>query len=402
MSLNHVALPGAAGDTGGTGRARLSLVDPVRQEADASGAWRLERLTDGAIRSIALTSLPFRVGRRQELELVLSADSVSKDHACIEARDGVLVLRDLGSRNGTFLNGLRIESPRPLRAGDVIHFADFEFRLASVETRPVERDTTVSLGRERQSHNFVAGTRELRELLNDGAVTAVFQPIVRLPTGEVVGYEALGRGRHPELPESPLELFKIAESIGPRTAAQLSRLFRQRAVELVQDRTDLHTIFLNTHPAEMSLPGMIESLEAVRALAPRLDLALEIHESLLARPSAIAELRQLLAQSNIRLAYDDFGAGQARLLELAEAPPDFLKFDRRFVTGIDSAPPPRRRLLASLTSVAGESLVRTIAEGVETAAEAHICARVGFTHAQGYFFGRPMPVENLPRPHPLE
>ena len=88
----------------------------------------------------------------------------------------------------------------------------------------------------------------------------------------------------------------------------------------------------------MARPGLLESLEELRAIAPQLDLALEIHESVLTRPAAIAELRALLLERNIALAYDDFGAGQARLLELAEAPPHYLKFDRRFVHGLDQAP----------------------------------------------------------------
>ncbi len=106
-------------------------------------------------------------------------------------------------------------------------------------------------------------------------------------------------------------------------------------------------------------------------------------------------LRDRLAAMGVKLAYDDFGTGQARLLELAEAPPDYLKFDRRFVTGIDQAPASRRRLVASLVAAARELLVQTVAEGVETPAEAEVCERLGFNLAQGYHFGRPASVEAL-------
>ena len=116
---------------------------------------------------------------------------------------------------------------------------------------------------------------------------------------------------------------------------------------------------------------------------------------MLTRPAAIAELRALLLERNIALAYDDFGAGQARLLELAEAPPHYLKFDRRFVHEIDQAPAAKRRLLHSLLSLARELLVKTVAEGIETAAEARACAELGFTHGQGFHIGRPRPIEQL-------
>ena len=363
--------------------------------------WYLESVAEGGtLRRVRIHTLPFRIGRRHGLEMVLPADSVSKAHAEIYAIGSGLRLRDLGSRNGTFLNRALVEDAA-LGEGDVLHFADFEFRLGrsdvpdaapppAVETRP----TTVANHGPRP-HRFEKGTRELRELLRDGQVTMVFQPIVLLSRGTVAAYEALGRGRHDQLPESPLELLKIAESIGKE--AELSRLFRRKAVELTARRTDLPTIFLNTHKIELARPGLLESLEELREIAPQLDLALEIHESVLTRPAQIAELRSLLLERNIALAYDDFGAreDQRRLLELAEAPPHYLKFDRRLITDLDQAPGAKRRVLHSLLSLARDLLVKTVAEGIETPAEARACADLGFAYGQGFHYGRPRPIEQL-------
>ncbi len=164
-----------------------------------------------------------------------------------------------GSKNGTFLNRALVEDAA-LGEGDVLHFADFEFRLGRSDVAdpapsasPEERPTTVVPKRRELPHRFAEGTREIRELLREGQVTMVFQPIVLLSRGTVAAYEALGRGRHPDLDESPLELLRIAESIGAE--AELSRLFRRKAVELTARRTDLPTIFLNTHPVELARPG---------------------------------------------------------------------------------------------------------------------------------------------------
>jgi len=362
----------------------------------ARPAWHLEFTVEGEVRQVPLHPLPFRIGRRPGLELVLASDSVSKVHAEIYADGDTLRLRDLGSTNGSFVNGEAVEDG-PLGEGDVLHFADLEFRLGTPAPEAAESldpPTTVSLGRRAKGSRNFPGSREMQELLRDGAVTIVFQPIVRMQGGATAAYEALGRGQHPGLPQSPLDLFRVAETLGAET--ELSRLFRKKAVELVRHRTDFPTLFLNTHPAELSTPGLLESLEELRGLAPHQDLALEIHESVLTRPSALAELRTLLSESNIGLAYDDFGAGQARLLELAEAPPHYLKFDRRFVAGIDQPDMRnRRQLLNSLVGVARDLRVTTIAEGIETAAEAEVCAEIGFNLAQGYHFGRPMPVERL-------
>ena len=383
--------------------ARVSEHDTKEMEVPGSTGpgWYLETMVEaGRLRRIAIHTLPFRVGRRQGLELTLPADSVSKRHAEIYASGPGLGLRDLGSKNGTFVNRSLVDDA-PLQEGDILHFADFEFRVGRFDEKEAaragtleERPTTVVPKHRELPHHFERGTRQLRELLSDGMVTMVFQPIIHLPAGTVAAYEALGRGQHPGLPESPLDLFKIAESIDAE--AELSRLFRRKAVELARDRGgDLPTIFLNTHPIELQRPGLLESLEELRELAPHLDLALEIHESVLGSPAAIAELRHLLLERNIALAYDDFGAGQSRLLQLAEAPPHYLKFDRRFVIGLDQAPDPRKKVLRSLLSLAQELGVgvKSVAEGVETPAEAESCADIGFTHAQGFHLGRPRPLE---------
>jgi EAL domain-containing protein (putative c-di-GMP-specific phosphodiesterase class I)/pSer/pThr/pTyr-binding forkhead associated (FHA) protein len=364
------------------------------------GAFHLESHVEGSrqLRRIRIHPVPFRIGRRAGLDLVLSSDSVSKTHAEIYWAEDGLHLHDLGSTNGTFLNRQQVDDAL-LREGDIVHFADFEFRLAQVEDAEAiapessDEPATVALGHKNLPHKFIQGTRELKELIRDKAVTTVFQPIVLLPKGTVVAYEALGRGRHPGLPESPTELFKIAETIG--LEAELSRLFRWKAVELVRYRTGLPKLFLNTHAAELEEPGLLESLKDLREMAPWLQLALEIHESVLADPAMIATLRSQLSAIQIGLAYDDFGAGQARLLELGEAPPNYLKFDIRFVAGIDHAPSSKRRLLTSLITMARDLLMKTVAEGIETPGEAEVCSRLGFTHAQGFHFGRPIPADLL-------
>ncbi len=360
--------------------------------------WYLETMVEaGRLRRVAIHKLPFRIGRRQGLELTLPADSVSKRHAEIYASESGLGLRDLGSKNGTFVNRSPV-ADAPVHEGDILHFADFEFRVGRFdekETAPIgtleERPTTVAT-KTRPQH-FAQGTRQLRELLDEGLVTMVFQPIFHLPWKKLAGYEALGRGQHPDISPDPLDLFKIAESINAE--AELSRLFRRKAVEIARDKEDLPTIFLNTHPIELARPGLLDSLEELREMAPHLDLALEIHESVLGSPAAIAELRALLLERNIALAYDDFGAGQARLLQLAEAPPHYLKFDRRFVTGLDQAPDPTKKVLRSLLSLAQELGVgvKSVAEGVETPADENACAKIGFTHAQGFHLGRPRALE---------
>ena len=379
-----------------TSEMRARLLE-ARAAAGAAGLWVLEsRLgDDGMLQRTPVQPLPFRVGRAAGLQLVLPSAHVSKTHAEIYSDGLSLRVRDLGSRNGTFLNREPV-AEAPLHEGDVLHFGDYEFRVARDVAEEDEGDDEGTLVRTAPlSRHFVSGASQIRQLIDQGAVTMLFQPVVTLPSARVAAYEALGRGRMPGLPESPVELFDIAGQLGPDAQAELSRLFRRKAVELVRDRPEPPVLFLNTHPVELETPGLLESLEELRTYAPQVDLVLEIHESALAQTDFITWLRERLLEINVGLAYDDFGAGQARLFELAEAPPHYLKFDRRFVTGLDHAPTSRQRLVASLVAAARELLVKTVAEGVETAEEGAACMRAGFSHAQGYHFGRPAPVEKL-------
>jgi EAL domain-containing protein (putative c-di-GMP-specific phosphodiesterase class I) len=374
------------------------MVPPPAPENPArTFRWYLESLVEGGrqLRRIALHPLPFRVGRLSDLDLTLASESVSKEHAELLLLDGALHVRDLGSKNGTFVNSARAKGATLLREGDILHFAQVEFRVGlqeideAVELEP----STVSISEMSLPRQFDRETRELPELLRERRVTSVFQPIVSLPSGTLAGYEALGRGRHPRLPEAPLDLFRIAAGIGAE--AELSQLFRETALELALSRARLPALVLNVHAAELEKPGLVLAVVEARQKSPSLRLTLEIHEGALADLASVDRLCTQLRRSRIAIAYDDFGAGQARLLELAEVPPSYLKFDMSFIRSIDSAPPSRQRLLTSLVSVARDLLVQTVAEGVETAEEADVCMRIGFTHAQGFFFGRPRPIEEL-------
>jgi EAL domain-containing protein (putative c-di-GMP-specific phosphodiesterase class I) len=358
----------------------------------------LESLVEGGrqLRRIAVHPLPFRVGRLSGLSLSLASDSVSKEHAEIVMRDGALHVVDLGSKNGTFVNSEQV-AESPLHEGDILHFAQVEFRVGRQEIDEAEdlalEPSTVSLRDMKLPQQFVEGARQLPELLKARQVTSLFQPIVTLPSGEITGYEALGRGCHAKLPESPLDLFRVAAAVGAE--AELSRLFRESAVALVQQRLRFPALFVNVHPRELETQTLVPDLVLLRERSPQLRLTLDVHEGMLADLDKLGSLRTELRRAGIGIAYDDFGAGQARLLELTEHPPDFLKFDMSFVRGIDVAPESRQRLLKSLVSVAREIPFWTVAEGVETAEEADVCMRIGFTHAQGYFFGRPRPIAEI-------
>ena len=160
------------------------------------------------------------------------------------------------------------------------------------------------------------------------------------------------------------------------TAAQLDRendLSEASRVAGVTNSLDMpaeQTLFLNTHPTELQGDRLIRSLEELREGAPHQSLSLEIHEAAVTDLSATAKLRRQLNDLNIELAYDDFCAGQARMLDLVEVPPDVLKFDISLIRNINNASPKRHTMVRTLVEMVRDFGISPLAEGIETSAEA--------------------------------
>lgn len=340
-----------------------------------------------------LNDFPVRVGRRPGVGLSLLSPLISHDHAELYLADGSLNVRDLGSTNGTFVNGIRIapDTPTHLREGDVLHFANAEFiigRIAPGESAAFLKTRTAM--HHEIPRQLLNRARHLTALLRKRAVISTLQPIVRLQSSDVIGYELLGRGASSHLPKSPKELFELAGKFG--VAGELSRLFRTVGTPYLRSLPGQPLLFFNTHPAELEKPGLLDSLLALRQALPNGRLVLEIHEQAATNPDVVHELRRALAELDIKIAYDDFGAGRSRINELIEVPPDYLKFDETLIRGIDHAATAKRRFLKALTQMCRDGSIQTLAEGVETECEAQALQELGFDLAQGYLFGKPKPI----------
>jgi EAL domain-containing protein (putative c-di-GMP-specific phosphodiesterase class I) len=356
--------------------------------------WYLEGFAnEGRIWIIQLAPLPFVIGRQEGCHLRLTLSEVSRRHAEIYPHQDQLWVRDAGSVNGTFVNRQRIDSPRRLNSGDILHFGSQEFRITyrqgtSLPNSLVSGDT-LGLPVVELPQGFVECEAEFNQMLREGAIVPHYQPIVRLPDRRVVAYELLGRSRFPGLPSGAWPLLQIARSLGKEV--ELSELFRRAGVQQMAALDRRYRLFFNTLPIEMNVRFLERSLRDLRALAPTLSLAMEIHEAAIAQVDAMRNLRSLLNELDIDLVYDDFGAGQARLVELIAVPPNCLKFDIALIRNIHRQPPRAQQALQTLVRMARDLGIQTLAEGTELAEEVETCAHLGFDLAQGYYFGRPDP-----------
>ena len=339
------------------------------------------------VRDIPITSTPFQVGRRSGLSFQIPSPTVSNVHAEIIEGNGELVLVDLGSTNGTFVNGRRIEGTEGLHEGDLIQFANVVFRLKRQDSA-TGVDTLQGDNCDR-----AMALIQFDRLMGERAIVPFYQPIVRNGDHAAIGYEVLGRSPLFGM-KTPGLMFQAAAQLN--LEAELSRLCRWVGLEKCARLPGHPTMFVNTHPAELKDVDVLElSLQEVRGAFPELPITLEIHEGAVTDPCAMRELRTTLDSLGMGLAYDDFGAGQARLIELIEVPPNILKFDIALTKGIDRAPAQRRHMLATLVRMVRDLGILALAEGMETKGEAQVCLDLGFDLHQGFYYGLPASAKDI-------
>ncbi len=343
----------------------------------------------GGPRRIPISTTPFRVGRQPNLALTLPSPTVSSEHAEFVEHRGQLVVHDLGSTNGTYVNGKRIREQTVVDSGDIVQFANLAFRL----DREVIASNARTLGEE--ACDTAIGLIQFDKLFSQRLITPYFQPIVDLRTTATVGYEALARSPLFGL-RNPKEMFDVALQLD--LERDLSRLLREEEVRGCSGMPDELLLFLNTHPGEIRDSELTPSLRVLRGMEPRQPLILELHEAAVGSRHSMLELKSTLRDLDIGLAYDDFGAGQSRLLELIEVPPDYLKFDITLVRGIHLDTGHRRRMVGQLVQMVREMGIVPLAEGIESREEGEVCAELGFELAQGFYYGRPMPLKRPETP----
>lgn len=363
--------------------------------------WFLESMAaDGSRLTYNVSTLPFRVGRDPENELVVTTPGLSRHHAML-TRDisGRLRLTDLNSTNGSFVNRARIEGSCLLSENDIVHFGTSEFRVRQREAEPSmisesnEMRTMLVPNGLMLSELFVPNEAEFLELLDGHGMSGAAQPIVNAADNSIFAYELLGRANHPLLPGAPIRLFELASLLDREV--ELSRAFRQFGIASIAPRLKGFPLFANTHPKETFSQEFFDSLSALRAQMPELDLVIEIHETAVTEIERLRELTARFRDIGVRFAYDDFGAGQARLNELGDAPAHFVKFDMGLVHDIHLASPRKRRVVSDLVKLVLDLGSVPLAEGIEMQAEAEICREMGFQLIQGFLTGKPIPAEQL-------
>ena len=244
--------------------------------------------------------------------------------------------------------------------------------------------------------------RRLRHALAEGQIVAYYQPLVQLPTGNVIGFEALARWEDDAQMVASSEFIPVAEESGlivPLGAYMLDEACRSLAHwrRTIPGGEQLY-VSVNLSPRQVRESDIVDIVaEAlIQHDLPGDALWLEITESVMMEDSvSTAGVMLGLRSLGVRLSVDDFGTGFSSLSTLKRFPVSGVKIDRSFVSGLgrhksDSS------LVAAIVAMASALGLVAIAEGVETHDQASRLLELGCREAQGYLFATAVPFDEVP------
>jgi c-di-GMP-specific phosphodiesterase len=255
------------------------------------------------------------------------------------------------------------------------------------------RGVAAAYGRSLESDGLsrLALEGDLRGAIGRGELVPFYQPIVRLSTGALSGFEALVRWRHPRRGLlTPDQFLPLCEEMG--MMSELGAMMMHEAAAQLATWRDDHkasgelTVAVNLSTGEIDRPDLVSDVAAIlkETGLPPGSLKLEVTEGDVMRdPESAAIVLRALQRAGAALALDDFGTGFSSLSYLTRLPFDTLKIDRYFVrtmaTNEGSA-----KIVSSVVKLGQDLSLEVVAEGVENAGMARQLLSLGCDYGQGF------------------
>ncbi len=240
---------------------------------------------------------------------------------------------------------------------------------------------------------------ELKDAVENGALSLYYQPKISIPSGDVSGVEALIRWNHPERGNIPPGVF-IPRAEQSTLIQLLTEFVLNEAMGQVMRWRELGVglpAAVNISGRNLLQPGFVEM---VSGLLKRFNLSgdfieLEVTEgALMADMERTAAELARLAELNIIISIDDFGTGYSSLQYLHRLPVSCVKIDRSFVSGV-SSDRGAAYILEAAVMLAHKMGIKTVAEGVEDRQTYDFLKNIGCDFAQGFFISRPLAPDDF-------
>ncbi|MXQ06266.1 EAL domain-containing protein [Alphaproteobacteria bacterium GH1-50] len=239
---------------------------------------------------------------------------------------------------------------------------------------------------------------EVTHALENGQITAWYQPQLCTDSGEISGFEALARWEHPKRGVvSPGSFLPIIERAG--LSHRLAQVILTHALSAVRawDRAGLKipSVGVNFSSRELRNPHLAEQLrwELDRFELSPDRLTVEVLESVISEShdDVISTNLRAISAMGCRIDLDDFGTGATSILNIRRFGVSRIKIDRRLVMGLDKDKD-QRDMISALLAMAERLAVDTLGEGVESKEEHLLLSQLGCGHVQGFSIARPMPL----------
>ena len=235
---------------------------------------------------------------------------------------------------------------------------------------------------------------ELRKIISSNNLRTVFQPIISLQTGEVIGYEALTRGPKDSKYINPEILFEEAKT--HELLWDLEILCRSNAIKSFSSYNSERLLFVNVDPAVLNdehfIKGFTKEILIEHKINP-LSLIFEITEKTsIDNYKNFNEVIDYYKSQGYKIAIDDVGTGYSGLSTIAKTRPNYIKMDMSLITNVtrDNF---KKAIIKSFVEFSNSTNTKIIAEGIEDINDLHTLIEIGVHYGQGYLINRPN--ENL-------
>ncbi|WP_443595026.1 GGDEF domain-containing protein [Agathobacter sp.] len=232
--------------------------------------------------------------------------------------------------------------------------------------------------------------RQFREIVENELIYPVYQPIVSLKNGEVLGYEALTRLDMKDCLLNPEEFFHMAQKMD--CLWKVEEMCRRRSLQNAGGKKKGVKLFLNVDPHVMKDPmfrnGVTCQFLNQFKLCPE-DIVFEITErNSIDEEDNFRDVIRHYQNQNFEIAIDDFGNGYAGMNRICALEPQYIKIDSEIIRSIDNDEL-KKSLVESMIQFCRKSHIRLIAEGIETKEELNMLIQLGVPYGQGYYIKRP-------------
>ncbi len=335
-----------------------------------------------------LESFPFVIGRVESVDLQILSSKVSREHAAVLHDNHVFTIRDLGSTNGTFVNGSKIDEA-PLRDGDIVTIADVEVTLRIPSSKVSEATATQVIEHSRVDTrtgqpDLVQELRRYRETLLRRAQRVGFERIIALDSDEVFGFEAVVRDDD----SVDTRLKRMLHATECRLVERLQQQYRLLAAEQASHLENPSHVFFRLHTFEIGADGLTDSLRSLRdVLGSVHQIVVEIPDSAVCDIPFFRGFLEQLREFDVLIAHDGFHGSESQLLDKSDLAPDFLKLAPTMVQGITRNSGGQQQV-QSIVRAARQLNCGVIAVGVRSDEEAETFKGLGCQFAQGEGWGR--------------